>query len=313
MLWVQQWPNLSLAGDRCPCRIASVYREALGTGQYPAGMISAHHAVAELVASATGRAHREDPALPRTGGPAGNAQLTAWLGLLLLALSIAELVTLLDVTGLISWHIVIGVLLVPPALAKTASTGWRILRYYAGNRPYVTAGPPPLLLRVLGPLVVLTTLLVLGTGLALIALGPSQTFATLVTVLGQQISPLTLHQASFIGWAVATGLHVLARLLPAARLAVSAGSGALRPAGVTRRGVALLATVAVGAIAAPAILGVAGAWSTGDLHRFHHHREGLRPPAGTVRPYAAPTLPPLPSSRLSPLLNPQRTPRLKEL
>jgi hypothetical protein len=56
---------------------------------------------AELVDEATGRSHRSDAATGRTGGPAGNARLTAWPGLLLV-LFLAELVTLLDVRGLIS-------------------------------------------------------------------------------------------------------------------------------------------------------------------------------------------------------------------
>src|SRR5665213_387039 len=86
--------------------------------------------VSDAFYSAIGRLHRDDPIEPRTVGPAGNARLTAWTGLLLLVLSLAELVTLLNVGGLISWHIVIGTLLIPPALLKTASTGWRIIRYY---------------------------------------------------------------------------------------------------------------------------------------------------------------------------------------
>src|SRR5437660_12665963 len=101
----------------------------------------------DLLAQVTGRAHRDDAALPGTGGPAGNARLTAWTGLVLLVLFVAELVTLLDVHGLISWHVALGVLLIPPALLKTASTGWRIVRYYSGNRPYRQAGPPALFLR----------------------------------------------------------------------------------------------------------------------------------------------------------------------
>jgi hypothetical protein len=58
--------------------------------------------IRETFYTATGRRHRDDPLEPRTGGPAGNARLTAWTGLLLLVLSLAELVTLLDVGGLIS-------------------------------------------------------------------------------------------------------------------------------------------------------------------------------------------------------------------
>lgn len=89
--------------------------------------------LADVVSEAFGQSSRPDPVLPGTGGPAGNAHLTAWTGLVLLALSLAELVTLLDVQGLISWHVVIGTLLIPPALLKTGSTGWRIVRYYRGH------------------------------------------------------------------------------------------------------------------------------------------------------------------------------------
>src|SRR3954470_5743399 len=94
--------------------------------------------VAETVEVALGRTHRDDPVLPGTGGPAGNAVLTAWTGLVLLVLGVAELLTLFDVRGLLSWHVAIGALLVPPALLKTASTGWRLVRYYTGNPPYVS-------------------------------------------------------------------------------------------------------------------------------------------------------------------------------
>jgi len=225
-------------------------------------------AVTDVVATAAGHARRGDPVLPRTGGPAGNARLTACIGLGLLIAFLAELVTLLDVTGLISWHIVIGVLLIPPALAKTATTGWRILRYYTGNRAYRQAGPPPLLLRLLGPVVVLTTLAVLGTGLVLIAVGPDATFTPLLAVAGQQISWLTLHQVTFIAWGAATGLHVLARTVPAARLTLTRWPSRL--AGTPARGLTLLATVVVAAIAAVIILRLSGSWTGGDLHRFHH-------------------------------------------
>lgn len=211
--------------------------------------------------------HREDPVLPRTGGPAGNAQLTAWVGLLLMVLSLAELATLLSVTRLISWHIVIGVLLVPPALVKTATTGWRILRYYNGAAPYRQAGPPPLLLRLLGPLVVLGTLAVLGSGLALIALGPAASFAPLLTAAGQRISPYTIHQASFVAWGAATGLHVLARTVPAARLATSRLRGA-RLAGTTARTLTVLATLVTAAIVATVVFGLAGSWQHIDNQLF---------------------------------------------
>src|SRR6478752_4564021 len=96
-------------------------------------------ALAGALAEATGRRERENPVLPTTAGPAGNAVLTAWTGLVLLVLSVAELLTLFNVRGLISWHIAIGALLVPPALMKTATTSWRMTRYYLGSEPYTRA------------------------------------------------------------------------------------------------------------------------------------------------------------------------------
>jgi hypothetical protein len=201
-----------------------------------------------------------DPVVGPGAGPAGNAQLTAWLGLLLLVLFLAELVTVLDVKGLISWHIAFGVLLIPPALAKTATTGWRVLRYYAGTAAYVGAGPPPLLLRLLGPLVVLGTLAVLGTGVLVTLLGRTDGDAAWFHVLGNGVSPLTLHQGSVIVWAVATGLHVLGRFTTALRLA----GGPSLP-GVRAR-LAALAVIAVAAVLL-AIIGlvVATDWTQGRL------------------------------------------------
>ena len=127
----------------------------------------------DTVNEAVGRSHRTDPVDGADGGPAGNARLTAWIGAILFVLFAVEGVTVLDISGLITWHVVVGVLLVPPALVKTASTGWRMVRYYTGSRPYRQAGPPPMLLRVLGPLVVVATLAVLASGLVLIVIGPA--------------------------------------------------------------------------------------------------------------------------------------------
>jgi hypothetical protein len=144
--------------------------------------------VKDVIAEAVGQNHRDDPVLPWTGGPAGNAVLTAWTGLVVLGLSLAELVTLLSVHRLIGWHVVIGTLFVPPATLKTASVGWRIIRYYGRDANYRQAGPPPLLLRVLGPGVVLATLGLLASGLVLVALGPEASRTKLISVLGRRVA-----------------------------------------------------------------------------------------------------------------------------
>lgn len=222
--------------------------------------------VAETVATALGQEERHDPVRRPTGGPAGNALLTAWVGLVLLALFLAELLTLLDVRGLIDWHVAVGALLIPPSLAKTATTGWRIIRYYGGSGDYGRAGPPPLLLRLLGPLVVLGTLALLVTGVLLVAFGQDSSRQTLLAPLGFRIDWVTLHQAAFIGWAVVTGLHVLARLLPALRLVGGrTRSGAAVPGRVLRVGVLAL-VVATAALAAVLLVRADTSWHQESFH-----------------------------------------------
>ena len=230
----------------------------------------------QLVGEATGRAHRDDEVLPGGGGPAGNARLTAWLGLVLLGLFGAELVTLLDLRQL-SWHVAIGIALIPPALLKTGTTGWRIVRYYTGNRPYRRAGPPPMLLRVLGPLVVLTTLGVLASGVLLIVIGAPASRRPLLTVAGHTLDALSLHKATFVLWAGATGLHVLARLVPALHMTIARRLGpdaSLRPPrsvpGRARRVGAITLTLAVAAVAAVVALAVVDVNAWHNQIRFDH-------------------------------------------
>lgn len=225
----------------------------------------------DFVRQAIGRGHRDDPRLEATGGPAGNARLTAWTGLLLLVLFLAELVTLLDVRSWIGWHVVIGVLLIPPALLKTATTSWRIARYYSGNRPYRQAGPPVLALRVLGPLVVASTLAVLGTGVALILVSPDSARSGLVA----GFSLLMLHKASFVIWGVATGVHTLGRLIPALQLTVAR---AARVPGRWVRTSLLALTVAVAVVASLIALSAIGPWrASNDFGGNDKHHVHLQP------------------------------------
>jgi hypothetical protein len=233
----------------------------------------------DVLDEAVGRRHRHDPVVGRTGGPAGNAQLTAWTGLVLLALIAVELVTLLDVRGLLGWHVVVGVLLMAVATLKIASTSWRFLRYYAGHGGYRKAGPPPMLLRVLGPLVIVATVGVLGSGLWLIAVGPEGGRRQLVTLVGQRIDLVSIHQAFFILFAVMAGVHLLARLVPALALATERalpddGRGRLRGRGP---GVAVLVgALAAGVLAAVLVLPAVSRWE--------HERHGPPPGGFAVSP-----------------------------
>jgi hypothetical protein len=137
-----------------------------------------------------------------------NARLTSGTAVVLLALLAAEGVTILRIRGLISEHVFIGMVLVPPVLVKTCSTVYRFARYYLGAPEFRRKGPPPILLRMLGPFVVLLTFAVLASGIALLFVGGS---------LRSQV--LFLHKASFVLWLAAMTVHVLGHLLDTARVA----------------------------------------------------------------------------------------------
>jgi hypothetical protein len=171
----------------------------------------------------------------RTGGSAGNEQLTAIVGTILVVLLAIEGATLLNLTSLLTVHAFVGMLLIPVIVLKIGSTGWRMLRYYRRGEEYVRRGPPHIALRALvGPVLVLSSILVLGTGVALLAL--DETHGTLVG----------LHKASFVVWAGAFGIHVLAHLLEMPRT--------LR---ARIPGVALRAALVTGSLVAGAALAVA--------------------------------------------------------
>ena len=154
------------------------------------------------------------PPPPATGkfsrGAEANARLTGTVAAVLLVLLAAEGATVLRVRSLLTAHVFIGMLLVPPVLLKIGSTGYRFVRYYAGSPAYRRKGPPPLLLRVLGPLVVLLTLCLFASGIALLFAGP-----------GLHRDLLLLHKASFVLWFGVMVVHVLGHVLDTARLAPS--------------------------------------------------------------------------------------------
>lgn len=190
-------------------------------------------------------------------GPDGNERLTAASGAVLFLLLAALGVTILSIHRLLPAHFFIGMLLIPPVLVKLGSTGWRFVRYYRGSPEYVAKGPPLLPLRLLAPVVVLSTVAVFATGVALLFQGPQHGI-----VLG-------LHKASFVVWLVATGVHVLAYLGRVPRLAAADWHvHAHGPAGLNRRRVILAAAVVAGAILAVATVHYATPWE--HLRSFDH-------------------------------------------
>jgi hypothetical protein len=147
-------------------------------------------------------------------GVVGNERLTALVSLVLLVLIIVELVTSAFLRVWLPTHTVVGVLLAGPLLVKMGSTGWRFLRYYTRAPAYVRRGPPPLVLRVLGPVLLITTLVMVSSGIGLVVTGPLQPFLLthvfsalvwlpLIAVhsLGERVSRWTMSRAiKRLGW-----------------------------------------------------------------------------------------------------------------
>ena len=143
----------------------------------------------------SGSMHLEE----KQAGVIGNERLTVLVSLVLLVLIIVELVTSAFLRIWLPAHTVVGVLVAGPLLVKIGSTGWRFLRYYTGAPAYVRRGPPPLVLRVLGPVLLVITLVMVGSGIGLIVAGPIQLF-------------LLAHVFSALVWLPLIVVHSLAHL-----------------------------------------------------------------------------------------------------
>ena len=141
-------------------------------------------------------------------GVESNARITGATGAVLLVLLAAEGITILRIRGLLWAHVFIGMLLIPPVLLKMGTTSYRMVRYYLGSPAYRRKGPPPVLFRLLGPLVVVLTVVVLASGVALLLTPPHWRSALLL-----------LHKASFVLWFGVMAIHVLGHLADTARLA----------------------------------------------------------------------------------------------
>lgn len=182
-------------------------------------------------------------------GPAGNSRLTATTAAVLLALLAVAGITLISLGPLLSAHVFVGMLLIPPIALKLASTGYRFLRYYTGSRAYRLAGAPQLLLRLLGPAVIAATLALFGSGVVMIALGPTDSWV------------VSLHKASFVVWLAVTAVHVLGHVLhlPGLSSADFRGPRASRQ-GSSLRQAAVVATLIAGLVLAVATVQYAAPW-----------------------------------------------------
>lgn len=202
-------------------------------------------------------AHGLSTARPRTsllrrlfaGGTAGNERLTATTAAVLLVLLAVEGATLLSIRSMLSVHVFVGMLLIPPVSLKVAVTGYRFVRYYAGVREYRLKGPPAVLMRILvAPAVVASTVGLFATGVALLIVGPGRSFL------------LGLHKASFVVWSFAMTVHVVAYVFRLPRLVHADLSSTEGAPGVALRHGLLVGTLVAGLTLALATFPLAHPW-----------------------------------------------------
>jgi hypothetical protein len=201
----------------------------------------------DAVSTTARRRHGRPRAM--SDGVQGNEQLTALTGAVLLAGFALEGLTLLALGRLLTLHMFLGVLLIGPVLLKIGSTGYRFVRYYTGSEGYVRKGPPAPVPRVLGPVVILTSLAVLGTGVAL-------------ALTGREIGPwLFLHKASFVLWFGAMTLHVLTYAWRVPRILLSSHGAAARPARGGTRLLLIGVSLGGGLVLALLVMRLATGWA----------------------------------------------------
>ncbi|MGH2903294.1 MAG: hypothetical protein ACRDK7_06895 [Solirubrobacteraceae bacterium] len=198
-----------------------------------------------------------------SGGTTGNERLTAATGIVLILLLAVIGVTILRLRSLISVHLFIGLLLLPPVALKMSSTGYRFMRYYTSNPVYRKRGTPPIALRLIAPIIVASTVAVFATGIALLFTAPASS-GTL----------RTLHKASFILWIGFMAIHVLGHLGDLDKTFLTRRGGRVEyndlAAGRAGRAIALLGALVAGVVLAILLIPHFGAWS--HFEAFHHHR-----------------------------------------
>jgi hypothetical protein len=216
-------------------------------------------AKAPLTSSGTaepaGRAQDLDGRAP-SDGIVGNERLTAEAAVVLIGLLAVEGVTILFLDPLFSWHVFVGMMLIPPVALKLASTGYRFARYYTRRPEYVAKGPPhPLMRFVVAPVLVVSTAGILGTGVAMLAVGRDG------FVVG-------LHKLSFIVWGGAFAIHLLVYSLRLPRLLSAEWTARRRSRGTMLRATTLLGVLLSGALLATLTLPLAH-----SLHHHHHRHD----------------------------------------
>jgi hypothetical protein len=183
---------------------------------------------------------------------------------LLLAPVLVEGATvLLGVHAFMSWHVFVGLALIPLIALKLATTGWRFVRYYTRGRAYVAEGPPQAAMRLLAPLLVVATVVLFGSGVAM----------GLLHGHALQIAR-RLHGPASVIWLLLLGLHVLVYL----RQALRSTADDVRPddpvpvRGKTARRYALATAAVCGLVLGSALVPAQHRWV--NVRHDHNDREG---------------------------------------
>jgi hypothetical protein len=226
-------------------------RQGIARHRRPRGHVSGHPS------PSAPEAPEGSQAAPGLGGAEGNERLTAMTGTVLLIGLAVECYTILRIGRLLTLHVFLGMLLLGPVVLKAGSVLYRFVRYYTGTAPYRRKGPPALLLRVIGPIIMLLTACVFGSGIMLAITGPGY---------GAPGGWLEVHRISFIAWAFFIVIHVLAYVPRVPRLlAAEARGGSSLPGLLGGRGTRLallIASLLAGLVIALLTVHLAGKWES---------------------------------------------------
>ena len=189
---------------------------------------------------------REDP--PEVEG---NRRLTTMLGGLLLLLLAIEGGTIPDLGQLEVVHVVVGLVLIPVVPLKLGTTFYRFARYYTHQPAYRRAGPPHPVMRLLGPLVVLLTVLLFASGVALVIAGRNAH------------TVYAVHKASFILWFGAMTIHVVGHLWSIPTVGVRDWTARDRISGSGLRRLVVVGAAVAGVAVAAIVYPLLPAWGHG--------------------------------------------------
>jgi hypothetical protein len=213
-------------------------------------------------------------------GTDGNERLTALSAAVLFVLLALEGITIVSLGTLLTPHMFVGVLLIPPILLKLGSTGYRFVRYYTHDAAYRAAGPPVAPLRILAPLLIILTVVVFASGVALAVAG-SPHGSTLFAV----------HKLSFVAWIIIAAIHILYYLLRVPRLVGADLHRPPEPRGAAHRGLrfaAVAGALVVGLGLAIAFVPTAHTWEHKNPNSGAGGQTHLAPVARSTQPARTP-------------------------